>query len=83
MRQRTTNMTSQPRAAPRRSTTAVAGKRPPAPERLSDERFGEEEALALALAMNERAPLVIRVNTLRAQPEIVRSRPSSFSWVEK
>ena len=45
MRQRTTNMTSQPRAAPRRSTTAVAGKRPPTPERLSDERFREEDLL--------------------------------------
>jgi RNA polymerase sigma factor (sigma-70 family) len=45
MRQRTANMTSQPGAAPRRSTTAVAGKRPPAPERLSDERFREEDLL--------------------------------------
>src|SRR5262245_48450130 len=43
MRQRTTNMTSQPRAAPRRSATAVAGKRPPAPERLSDEHCREED----------------------------------------
>ena len=45
MRQRTTNMTSQPRAAPRRSVTAVAGKRPPAPERLFDVRFREEDPL--------------------------------------
>src|SRR4030095_10232176 len=45
MRQRTTNMTSQPRAAPRRSVTAVAGKRPPAPERLSDVRFREADLL--------------------------------------
>jgi RNA polymerase primary sigma factor len=45
MRQRTINMTSQPRAAPRRRATAVAGERPPAPERLSDERFEEEDLL--------------------------------------
>jgi RNA polymerase sigma factor (sigma-70 family) len=45
MRQRTTNMTSQPRAAPRRRATAVAGGRPPAPERLSDERFEEGDLL--------------------------------------
>src|SRR5215510_4268707 len=45
MRQRTTNMTSQPGAAPRRSATTVAGKRPLAPERLSDERFSEEDLL--------------------------------------
>src|SRR4029453_12579385 len=45
MRQRTTNMTSQPRAAPRRSVTAGAGKRPPAPDRLSDVRFREEDLL--------------------------------------
>ena len=45
MRQRTTNITSQPGAAPRRRATAVAGERPPAPERLSDERFEEEDLL--------------------------------------
>src|SRR5262245_11785746 len=44
-RVRSTNMTSQPRAATRQSATAVAGKRPPAPERLSDERFREEDLL--------------------------------------
>jgi len=38
-------MTSPPRAAPRQSATAVAGKRPPAPESLSDERFREEDLL--------------------------------------
>jgi len=38
-------MTSQPRVAPRRSATAVAGKRPPAPESLSDELFREEDLL--------------------------------------
>src|SRR5215510_326210 len=45
MRQRTINMTSQPRAAPRRYTTAMAGERPLAPERLSNERFDEEDRL--------------------------------------
>jgi hypothetical protein len=45
MRQRTANMTSPPRAAPRRSATAVAGKRPPAPESLSDELFRQEDLL--------------------------------------
>src|SRR5215813_837322 len=45
MRQRTANMTSRPGAAPRRSTTAVAGKRSPAPERLPDELFREEDLL--------------------------------------
>jgi len=45
MRQRTTNMTLQLRAAPRRSATAVASTRPLAPERLSDERFREEDLL--------------------------------------
>ena len=45
MRQRTINMTSQPQAAPRRRATAVAGERPPAPERLSDERFEAEDLL--------------------------------------
>jgi hypothetical protein len=38
-------MTSQPRAAPRQSATAVADKQPPAPESLSDERFREEDLL--------------------------------------
>lgn len=38
-------MTPQPRAAPRRSAIAGAGKRPPAPKRLSDERFREEDLL--------------------------------------
>src|SRR4030095_653653 len=45
MRQRTTNMTSQPGAALRRSATAVASKRPPAPDRLSDEPLREEDLL--------------------------------------
>jgi RNA polymerase sigma factor (sigma-70 family) len=45
MRQRTTHMSSQPGAAPRRSATAVAGKRPLAPERLADERCREEDLL--------------------------------------
>ncbi len=35
------------------------------------ERYGMEEAEALARAMNERPPLVVRVNTLRATPEAV------------
>jgi RNA polymerase sigma factor (sigma-70 family) len=38
-------MTSQLRAAPRRYTTAMAGERPLAPERLSDERVDEEDRL--------------------------------------
>jgi RNA polymerase sigma factor (sigma-70 family) len=43
MSQRTPKMTSQPRAAPRRSAKAVARMRPQAPQRLSDELFREEE----------------------------------------
>src|SRR5215831_16989389 len=45
MRQHTANMTSQPGAAPRRSAKAAAGKRPPAPQRLSDELFREADPL--------------------------------------
>jgi hypothetical protein len=45
MRQRTANITSPPRAAPRRSATAVASKRPSAPARLSDEHFRDEDLL--------------------------------------
>jgi RNA polymerase primary sigma factor len=45
MRQRTTNMTSPPRAAPCRSATAVAGTRPSAPAHRSDERFRDEDLL--------------------------------------
>jgi Sigma-70 factor, region 1.2 len=45
MSQRTAKMTSQPRAAPRRSATAVDVKRPPVPQSLSDELFREEDPL--------------------------------------
>jgi RNA polymerase sigma factor (sigma-70 family) len=45
MSQRTPKMTSQPRAAPRRSPSAVTVKRPHVPQPLSDEFFGEEHPL--------------------------------------
>jgi DNA-directed RNA polymerase sigma subunit (sigma70/sigma32) len=45
MRQRTANITSPLRAAPRRSATAVAGTRPSAPPHLPDERFRDEDLL--------------------------------------
>jgi 16S rRNA (cytosine967-C5)-methyltransferase len=42
-------------------------------ERLS-EQLGQEEALALAEAMNRRAPLAVRVNTLRISREALMAR---------
>jgi RNA polymerase sigma factor (sigma-70 family) len=45
MSQRTRKMTSQPRAAPRRRSSAVTVKRPHAPQRLSGELFREEDSI--------------------------------------